>query len=64
MLPGTGEEYIDLASSMLSLRVSLQTTVDVLQDATADVPNAGPVNNFMHLLNKCMFYKSRLQSVS
>ena len=50
MLPGTGEEYIALAHTMLSLRVSLQTTVDVPQDAAAEVPKVGPVNNFMHSL--------------
>ena len=50
VLPGTGEEYIDLAYTMLSLRVSLKTTVDVPQAAAAEVPKVGPVNNFMHSL--------------
>ena len=50
VLPGTGEEYIDLAHTMLSLRVSLQAIVDVPQAATADVPKVGPVNNIMHSL--------------
>ena len=50
VLPGTGEEYIDLAHTMLRLRVSLKTTVDVPQAAVAEVPKVGPVNNFMHSL--------------
>ena len=57
MLPGTGEEYIDLAHTMLSLRVSLKTTVDVPQAVAAEVPKVGPVNNFMHsLFNKWMSF--------
>ena len=50
VLPGTREEYIHLAHIMLSLRVSLQTTVDVPQADAADVPKVGPVNNFMYSL--------------
>ena len=50
MLPGTGEEYIDLAHTMLSLCVSLKTTVDVPRAAVAEVTKVGPVNNCMYSL--------------
>lgn len=46
VVQGQGEEYIDLAHTMLSLKVSINKT------ATAPVPDGdvgpGPINNLMH----------------
>ena len=50
VLPGNGEEYIDLAHTMLSLRVSLKATSEIPDTATAQKKYVGPVNNFMHSL--------------
>ena len=49
ILPGNGEEYIDLAHTMLSLRVILKATSEPAE-AVAAQKNFGPVNNFMHSL--------------
>lgn len=53
VIPGTGEEYIDLAHTMLSVRVSVKTNIAEKDFATGigdKVKKAGPVNNFMHSL--------------
>ncbi|CAB0043052.1 unnamed protein product [Trichogramma brassicae] len=46
VVPGNGDEYLDLAHTMLSLRVSI-----VYKGEKKDpLPDVGPVNNFMHSL--------------
>lgn len=44
VVPGQGDEYIDLAHTMLSMRVQIQPTVEK-PDVNAKV---GPINNLMH----------------
>ncbi|XP_023313450.1 uncharacterized protein F54H12.2-like [Trichogramma pretiosum] len=44
VVPGNGEEYIDLAHTMLSVRVSLIYTGEQKEP----LPEVGVVNNFMH----------------
>ncbi len=48
-ITGTGDEYIDLAHTMLSLKVSLKGEIpkDIKEEAVQQI---GPVNNFMHSL--------------
>ena len=44
VIPGNSEEYIDLAHTMLSLKVKMEK-----KDAARDIDvNAGPINNLMH----------------
>lgn len=45
VVPGQGDEYIDLAHTMLSLRVQINTTVNP-KEGSATV--AGPINNLLH----------------
>lgn len=53
VIAGNGEEYLDLAHTMLNLQVSIKTNLpeaDIEDDKRALFPNLGPVNNFMHSL--------------
>ena len=50
VLPENGEEYIDLAHTMLSLRVSLKAASEPAEAVAAQKKNVGPANNFMHSL--------------
>lgn len=49
VIPGAGEEYLDLAHTMINLRVSIQLP-GVDKAASGSAPQAGPVNNFLHSL--------------
>ncbi|XP_033218155.1 uncharacterized protein F54H12.2-like [Belonocnema kinseyi] len=49
VVPGHGDEYIDLAHTMLNLRVKLITTPRVAANAE-QLDRVGPVNNLLHLL--------------
>lgn len=52
-IPGNTEEYIDLAHTMLYLKVSIKTdskTEGADAALQAQIKNVGPVNNFMHSL--------------
>ncbi|XP_057329809.1 uncharacterized protein F54H12.2-like [Microplitis mediator] len=46
VVQGQGDEYIDLAHTMISLRVSITRKTPVA--ASAKPPKVGPINNFMH----------------
>lgn len=49
VVPGHGDEYIDLAHTMLSVRLQIPTVRNVTEEElTADANNFGPVNNFLH----------------
>ncbi|XP_043271245.1 uncharacterized protein F54H12.2-like [Venturia canescens] len=53
VVPGQGDEYIDLAHTMLSLRVQIKTPSTSLQaegskDAPKELPEIAPVNNLLH----------------
>ena len=53
VIPGNGDEYLDLAHTMLSLKVSLKCnhSEDKLKATPVDLlKRAGPINNFMHSL--------------
>ncbi|KAJ8665381.1 hypothetical protein QAD02_007043 [Eretmocerus hayati] len=52
VLSGNGDEYIDLAHTLLSLEVSLQAPENDDYDAAtvSALGICGPVNNFMHSL--------------
>lgn len=52
VIPGNGEEYLDLAHTMLNLRVSLEFEGNPadLPSGSPDINTIGPVNNFMHSL--------------
>jgi len=51
-IPGHGEEYLDLAHTMLSLRVRVNPGVAVRADTSQTTPAdaVGPVNHFLHSL--------------
>ncbi|XP_033213684.1 uncharacterized protein F54H12.2-like [Belonocnema kinseyi] len=49
VVPGYCDEYLDLAYTMLSLRVKSVTPERVATN-TVHLDNVGPVNNFMHSL--------------
>lgn len=46
VVPGSGEEYIDLAHTMLHLRVKIKNTSG--EELTEGKFKVGPVNNFLH----------------
>ncbi|XP_057335056.1 uncharacterized protein F54H12.2-like [Microplitis mediator] len=46
VVQGQGDEYIDLAHTIISLRVSITRETPVAASATP--PKVGPINNFMH----------------
>ncbi|KAL6416472.1 hypothetical protein ACFW04_013427 [Cataglyphis niger] len=51
VIPGHGEEYLDLAHTMLSLRVRVETAGDSAGHVTggsASTSNVGPVNHLLH----------------
>ncbi|KAL6417001.1 hypothetical protein ACFW04_014712 [Cataglyphis niger] len=51
VIPGHGEEYLDLAYTMLSLRVRVETAGDSAGHVTggsASTSNVGPVNHLLH----------------
>ena len=53
VIPGNPDEYLDLAYSMLGLRVSIKQYMsdkDLGEDRTTLKPNMGHVNNSMHSL--------------
>lgn len=47
---GSGEEYLDLAHTLLYVRVSLRHPEEITDAAKAVLKKVGPVNNFMHSL--------------
>lgn len=49
-VPGTNEDYLDLAHTMLKLQVSLYNVSDLTDAHKAHVGTIGPVNNFLHSL--------------
>lgn len=53
-VPGNGDEYIDLAHTMLSLKIELKSNVEESKYppgvTAAKVDKVGPVNNFLHSL--------------
>lgn len=53
VIPGNGEEYTDLAHTMLSVRVGLKLNIEEDKLSTAEkesIKSSGPVNLFMHSL--------------
>lgn len=51
VVPGHGDEYIDLAHTMLSVRLQIPPVRNVTDaELTADANNFGPVNNLLHSL--------------
>lgn len=48
VVPGHGDTYIDLAHTMLSVKVEIQRTVPLPEKDPDDSDKVGPVNNFMH----------------
>ncbi|XP_046468065.1 uncharacterized protein F54H12.2-like [Neodiprion pinetum] len=53
VVPGNGDEYIDLAHTMLSLQVKLDPTVPAppAGEGNAAIPHATPVNNLLHSMS-------------
>ena len=52
-IPGNAEEYLDLAHTMLSLKVTIKSNKDYSEATAAtllQIKNVGPVNNFLHSL--------------
>lgn len=60
VVPGQGDEYIDLAHTMLSMRVQIQTTAAKPVETSV----IGPVNNLMHsMFNQVdVFFNQKLVS--
>lgn len=50
VVPGNGDEYLDVAHTLLYVRVNLKTDATLNSDRAGDVGNVGPVNNFLHSL--------------
>ena len=50
VVPGNGDEYLDVAHTLLYVRVNLKTEATLADDQATDVGNVGPVNNFLHSL--------------
>ncbi|KAL6417102.1 hypothetical protein ACFW04_012983 [Cataglyphis niger] len=51
VIPGHGEEYLDLTHTMLSLRVRVETAGDSTGHVTggsASTSNVGPINHLLH----------------
>lgn len=52
VVPGQGDEYIDLAHTMLSLRVQIKNPIlekgGTSTDKTEPPPSVGPINNLLH----------------
>ena len=49
-VPGTSEDYLDLAHTMLKLQVSLYNSAEITEANKEKVASIGPVNNFLHSL--------------
>lgn len=49
VIPGQGDEYIDLSHTLLNIKVKI-TNIDGTALVAADDNTVGPVNNFMHSL--------------
>lgn len=49
-VPGTSDDYLDLAHTMLKLQVSLYNTMDIPEANKSHISTIGPVNNFLHSL--------------
>ena len=49
-VPGTSEDYLDLAHTMLKLQVSLYNSAEIIDANKTHIPTIGPVNNFLHSL--------------
>ncbi|XP_033228841.1 uncharacterized protein F54H12.2-like [Belonocnema kinseyi] len=47
VVPGQGDEYIDLAHTLLSVREKLITPEETVEN-TSSVESAGPINNLLH----------------
>lgn len=47
-VPGHGETYIDLAHTLLSVKVEIQRSVALTDKDNDDSANVGPVNNLLH----------------
>lgn len=49
VVPGQGDEYIDLAHTMLSIRVKIDAPDNKKEEGAKDaLPDVGPVNNLLH----------------
>ncbi|XP_046752093.1 uncharacterized protein F54H12.2-like [Diprion similis] len=68
VVPGNGDEYIDLAHTMLSVRVKLQPSAPVTPagEGNAPTPHATPVNNLLHsMFNQVdIFFNQKLVSTA
>ncbi|XP_046615347.1 uncharacterized protein F54H12.2-like [Neodiprion virginianus] len=66
VVPGNGDEYIDLAHAMLSVRVKLQPTAPgpPADEGNATTPHVTPVNNLLHsMFNQVdIFFNQKLVS--
>ncbi|XP_046602256.1 uncharacterized protein F54H12.2-like [Neodiprion lecontei] len=66
VVPGNGDEYIDLAHTMLSVRVKLQPSAPTppAGEGNAATPHAAPVNNLLHsMFNQVdIFFNQKLVS--
>ncbi|XP_018407680.1 PREDICTED: uncharacterized protein F54H12.2-like [Cyphomyrmex costatus] len=65
VVPGLGEEYIDLPHTMLSISVQIRPTIHKEPSKDGDTTDyVGPVNNFMHsLFNQVdVFFNQKLIS--
>lgn len=49
-VPGTSEDYLDLAHTMLKLQVSLYNVSEIVEAQKPNIATIGPVNNFLHSL--------------
>lgn len=47
-IPGNNDEYLDLAHTMLKVRVNLVTETSIDNDNRDLASKVGPVNNFLH----------------
>lgn len=47
-IPGSGDEYLDLAHTLFYVKVSITTNAELGPNRADDIAKVGPVNNFMH----------------
>ena len=50
VIPGNGDEYLDIAHTLLYVRATLRTDATLGPDRAEDQKNVGAVNNFLHSL--------------
>ena len=63
-IPGNGEEYLDLAHTLFSVKVTIATSSVLTEAQTTSAESVGPVNNFMHSLFSQVDVSFNHQSVS